>query len=327
MSFVIAHVILPLLTGTTIVYAPAGLPPTASTVADVLSYHDISLVTLTPLTLMQIHRDPALLDRIAGRVRRVVYSGGDIPAAAGDALSQRLEIRNAMASTECGLFHGLLPASLPAGHAWHSLAFHPSSNVAFVQREGDIYEAVVRRKESGYTQPVFRIFPEKTEYATGDLYRRNGEVEGLWEHQGRGDDMVVFASGEKFWPVDVERGLAQHAHVNEALIVGTGRERAALLLDVECTQGMTAEEAVDEVWPAIEATHSVLSPAARVLRAFIIVVDAERPFVKTPKGNVQRGTTAKLYAGHLARLDSEAAERGIAAPAAAVEMLTDGVQL
>ncbi|KAJ4344664.1 uncharacterized protein N0V89_012408 [Didymosphaeria variabile] len=308
MSFAIGNVILPLLTGTVVVYPPAGLPPSASTVAEALEHNSISQVTLSPITIVQIYRDPELLKRIASSVKRVMYSGGDIP-------------------TECGIFHGITPTSVPAGQHWHSLSFHPSSNVHFVQREGDIYEAVIRRKEHENTQTVFHIFPEKQEYATGDLYKKNREVEGLWDHQGRADDMLVFASGEKSWPVEVEKRIAQHSDVNEALIIGTGRESAALLLDVQNPQGLTKEEVLDRVWPDIEATHSICSPAARILRELVVVADPERPFVKTPKGNVQRAATAKLYADDLARTDKEAAERGVAAPATAVEILTDGVQL
>ncbi|KAK7184068.1 thioester reductase domain-containing protein [Paraphaeosphaeria sporulosa] len=328
MSFVIGNVILPLLTGTTVVYPPAGVPPSATSVAEVAEANDISLIALSPLTILQLHQDDKLLDRIAARVPRLLYSGGDIPTAVGDALSKKVHLANAMASTECGIYHGIVPASLPVGTAWHSLGFHPASNVTFVQREGDIYEAIIRRTENKHTQPIFRIFPDKQEYATGDLYRRHSQLEGLWDHQGRNDDMLVFASGEKFWPVDVESRISQHPSVSEALVIGTGRQRAALLLELQPTAGeRTTKETLDEVWPAIEATHAMCSPAARILRAFVVVADQERPFVKTPKGTVARGPTATLYAAALAELDRAATQRGIAAPESAVEISTGGVQL
>lgn len=330
MSFIIANIILPLLTGTTVVYAPAGTVPTASTVADVVEETGVSSLCLTPLTLLQISQDAELQTRIAAHVKRIVYAGGDLPLSIGNVLADTFQLTNVMASTEYGIFHGITPISLPQGKKnehWHALGFHPASNVHFVQREADadIYEAVVRRKDTGHTQTVFRLFPSSQEVATGDLYRKHASVDGLWDYAGRSDDMIIFASGEKFWPLDVERRISQHADVHEALIIGTGRERVVLLLDIPAAKELGRQEAIDRIWPVIEATHDACSPAAQILREFILVADPERPFVRTPKGSVQRGDTARLYAEDIAKLDGEAAERNIAAPPSAVEILTKGV--
>ena len=150
----------------------------------------------------------------------------------------------------------------------------------------------------------------------------------MWEYLGRGDDMVVFASGEKFWPGDVEQRISAHADVAAALVVGTGRARGALLLELDDkARHQSAEEVLERVWPVIQEVHAVCSPAARIVRELVVVADAERPFIRTPKGSVARGPTTRLYAQDLDVKYKTAVEKGVAAPAGAVDILLDGVEV
>lgn len=332
MSFIIGNIILPLLTGTTILYAPPGIVPSACTAAEAAESTRVSLLGLTPQTTIQIAQDSDLLARIVAAGPRVLYAGGDMPTSVGAALSQRLRLSSAMASTEFGLYHGFVRTSL-ADHSstWHAQTFHPSCGVDFVpvpDQNPDIFQAVVRRTPDAPVQPVFRIFPDTQEYATGDLYQKSAVGQEMWEYLGRADDMIIFSSGEKFWPGDVERDIAAHADVACALVVGTGRARSALLLEPTPRVGCLGGEALlGRVWPAIRATHAVCSPAARIRRALVVVADAGRPFVRTPKGSVARGPTARLYARDLdARYEAAAAE-GVEAPESAGEILVRGAQV
>jgi acyl-coenzyme A synthetase/AMP-(fatty) acid ligase len=318
------NVLFPLLTDTVVVYPLAALPPSGNMVADVLDHNKVDIVCLIPTVIEQIRRDPDLLNRISAKVSRMMWSGGDIPAQAGDALSSRFELFNQMGATELGLFHQIAPAGKWGGSNWHYLGFHPDSNVRFVHREGEVYEAVIRRKDHGYTQTIFHVFPDKQEYATGDLYKMHPTEPDLWDFQGRNDDMIVLASSEKFWPVAVEKLIVQHPNVRDAVVIGTGRVRPVLLLDVESAQNVGLEKVLADVWPVIEATHAICSPAARIQKEFIVVVDPARPLVRTAKGNVQRAATTKLYADDLARLDEKVR---VAAPAAAMEVLAEGTRM
>jgi acyl-coenzyme A synthetase/AMP-(fatty) acid ligase len=317
----------PILTGTVNVYPLPGEPPSGDQVANVLAHNQIDILCLIPPVIEQIGRNPQLLQKLSAHVDQMMWSGGDISTEAGNAISTRFKLFSQVGSTEVGLFHHIRPAEEWNYENWHYVGFHPSSNVQLIHREGRSHEAVVQRNTNDYTQTVFNLFPESLEYTTGDLFTQHPHQSQLWEYQGRSDDMLVFLSGEKFYPVDVERILCRNPGIQEAILIGTGRSQAALLLDLvrgNDEHDGDIHKTLERIWPVIDATNE-LSPAyAKVSRDCILVVDPKRPIIRTAKGNVQRNATIKLYQNEITKLDEAAANSNATVPHTACELLTEG---
>jgi len=109
--------------------------------------------------------------------------------------------------------------------------------------------------------------------------------------------MLVFLNGLKFFPTVAEERIAGHAGVEEAMMVGTRRPKAALILRL----GHGVQ--VEDVWSLVEEVSRDAHLDARVDKHMVLVV--EQPFLKTPKGTVKRRDMLDLYAKELDGLYEE----------------------
>ncbi|KAF7911609.1 hypothetical protein EAE99_011072 [Botrytis elliptica] len=64
---------------------------------------------------------------------------------------------------------------------------------------------------------------------------------------------------------------------------------------------------MDTLWPTIQAANRDCPAHARVLRSFIIIASADKPFPRAGKETIQRASVPVLYAEELERLYSEKA--------------------
>lgn len=54
-----------------------------------------------------------------------------------------------------------------------------------------------------------------------------------WRHQGREDDMIVFANGWNFNPIVHEQLIASHPAVKDIIVVGAGRCKPAAVIELQ----------------------------------------------------------------------------------------------
>ncbi|KAF2190026.1 acetyl-CoA synthetase-like protein [Zopfia rhizophila CBS 207.26] len=313
--------LMPIYTGTVTIYPLSGQPPSANMVIEALRSTTADVVCMIPPWLEQIAADPALLDELASSVDRIMWAGGDVSAEAGDSASKKLKLFTALGATEMGLWPLIHEAGPWKSEDWHHIRFHPAMNIQMQHRGGNIYEAVIKRNGEGYEQPIFKLFPELNEYPSGDLFVAKQGADSLWRYHGRSDDMLVFASGEKFHPVDVEKLLVRHPDIEEAIIVETGRPQAALLIQVSPKISGSYAEALESVWPVIEKMNDLSPMCAKVSRKHVLFVNSTKPVMRTAKGTVQRKATVKLYEEELDRLYEELQD--VAAPPSAYSLMTE----
>lgn len=148
-------------------------------------------------------------------------------------------------------------------------------------------------KGNHLVQPVFHIFPD-AEYDTGDLFKKHPDPgkEHLWQYYWRSDDLQVFASGEKLHPVAIEQLiLKERPRLQEALLVGTGRPKAVLLLEPKKAADERLDNSgkslLDEVLPSIELANKTLPLYAKLGKESIILTTSGKPLPRTAKGSVQ----------------------------------------
>lgn len=264
---------------------------------------DIAL--LVPSVVAELAYSPSLLRYCAEHLELIVYIGGDLPQQVGNIVAAELPLRCQWGASEVGMPQQLIPAGLDPRRDWKYTRFHPCTGAVFQKASNGLYELVIQRKEAlASTQPTFTIRGKENleEYHTRDLFMPHPTVPDAWAWKARADDIVVFLNGEKTNPITMEQHIVSSnpGLVNGALVIGTHRFQAALLLEPAGTAPRvhtTAEQArfIERVWPSIQEANRVAPAHALVEKALVFVADPDRPLVRAGKGTLQRGASAALY--------------------------------
>jgi thioester reductase-like protein len=279
----------------TIVLGP--FPPSAE-VANAIHVHgNVQHSCLAPMTLIDLAKDPEHLENFA-RLEQVTFGGGPLPQAVGNLITKKTKLLNCLGTTECGV----LPVQLCDSEDWAYMRVSPALGHEYRHVSEDLFEQVIVRKpELEPYQGVFATFPELKEWPMKDLYSKHPAKENVWLYQGRADDIIVFSTGEKINPLDMEHMINANDAVTEALVVGLGRFQSSLL--VEAVQPPTTaaekEELVNVMWPSVEAANKKCPSHGRIHRDMIIFTSPEKPMLRAGKGTVQRKPTVDLYSAEI----------------------------
>lgn len=198
---------------------------------------------------------------------------------------------------------GMWPTIRPSGEwireHWKYMRVHPAANVSFRHQSDDLYEALIVRNSDVEEQPIFEIFPDLQEFSSGDLFSRHTSHPELWQYRGRSDDLQVFGSGENYHPVVAEQRLASSPDIAEALLVGTGRPQAALLLEIKkgipLETPQQREEIMLRLWPFVEEVNKMCPTYAKITKDLTLILSPAKPMARAAKGTVQRSATVALY--------------------------------
>ncbi|RFU75191.1 nrps-like enzyme [Trichoderma arundinaceum] len=240
------------------------------------------------------------------------FGGGNLAPSVGDELvGKGVKLINIISSTEIVPY---LIQYQPEPELWQWIIINAEEMGADFRliSDDDIYEMFIRRKHprEPLRQALFYTFPEKTEWSTGDMYKKHPTKPNHWLYQGRTDNVIVFSTGEKLNPVSIEAAVVGHPAVRGALVVGQQRFQPALILEpYESPKNDVAMEAfIDSVWPIVEEVNKVTVAHGRIVRDMIAVSDATIPFALSPKGTLQRMATVKLYKDFIDRLYAQTDE-------------------
>ena len=239
--------------------------------------------------------------RTLGKLDRIIFGGAPLGIAAGDKISKVTNLQPSLGSTETGMYTTLLPT---AREDWAYFRFADVEGIEMQpvhenpEDDDGLREMVVTRRDLKY-QGVFHTFPDIEEWRTKDLFMRHPTKEGYWKYQGRRDDVIVLSNGEKFNPVTTEKTLEGTSLLKGALVVGTGRFQAGLLLepiwDTFKDDETAMAELIEAIWPLVEKANAEAPAHARIYRSKILVAKHEKPFLRAAKGSIMRKATNELY--------------------------------
>ncbi|KAI1815677.1 hypothetical protein GGS20DRAFT_316260 [Poronia punctata] len=266
---------------------------------------------LPPSILEDVSQSQELID-IFSQLKMIIIGGGSIAREAGDRLvKHRVRIFNSMNATEFGSFPVYYHEN---PELWAYFKFNTDAFGAEWRPvdDDDTYELVIVRKEKEPgLQGFFYTFPELNEYSTKDLYKRHPTYPDFYIYHGRADNIIVFSNGEKLNPVTIEDTVQDHPDVQGALVIGSNKFQAGLLL--EPVQSIEDEEdkrrLIDSVWPLVEKANHDSVAHGRISKELISVVKPNKPFFRSGKGTIQRAATVQLYSEEIDHLYEEA-ERG-----------------
>lgn len=288
--------------------APAAVGiVTAHGLVEALKHTPAEVAILVPSVVADLAQNPDQLAYCASHLSLILYIGGDLPQAIGDVVAAQIPLRCWWGASEVGIPHQLIPSGL-GPKDWRYIRFHPSVGAVFDHLYGDTYELVIRKDEA-LPQTSFSIRGQEhlDEYRTKDLFQPHPSVADAWCWRSRADDIVVFLNGEKTNPVSFEQHVvAENRELGGALVVGTQRFQAALLIDPVALNNTgpltTAEQAalIERVWPTVQEANAIAPAHARVEKSLILVVD--RPMIRAGKGTIQRAASIQQYQAQIEAL-------------------------
>ena len=185
---------------------------------------------------------------------------------------------------------------------WQYNYFHPTPGIQFREQTSGQYELVlIRDKQDEHIHPIWATFPKARlgeEWHIKDLWSKHPTKPNLWLYEGRVDDLIIFGNGSKHNPLAFEEQLRSNPLIKTALVVGTGHQQAAALIElvepIADTEG-AMERVREEVWPTVEAANKVAPKHGLVKKSHIIFSKPAKPFLRASKGTVQRSPTLRLY--------------------------------
>lgn len=299
---------------------PAGCIPIAPAAVGIVTAHGLvealkhtpaDVAVLVPSVVADLAQNPEQLDLCAKHLSLIMYIGGDLPQAIGDIVARKIPLRCWWGASEVGIPHQLIPSGL-GPNDWRYIRFHPSVGATFDPVADGSYELVIRQDKSlSGTQSTFSIRGQEKleEYRTKDLFQPHPTVPNAWCWRSRADDIIVFLNGEKTNPIGMEQHVvAKHSELGGALVVGTQRFQAALLIEPAALEAplTTAEQAelIEKIWPTVQEANAVVPAHAKVEKALILVVD--RPMIRSGKGTIQRAASIEQYSAKIEELYANA---------------------
>lgn len=150
-----------------------------------------------------------------------------------------------------------------------------------------------RSKDLLHPQYIFLTYPELENYSTGDLFSPHPSKLGHWKYESRADNTVLLSIGQNVNPRPLEDRIEKHRSIKSAIVVGNGRPRVCLLLELEDD---AVESSFDEkIWPHIQRASQGMRSYEKVQRSMIAFVRPDKPLPRTFKGAVRRGRACEIY--------------------------------
>ncbi|KAM4065705.1 male sterility protein [Hirsutella rhossiliensis] len=286
----------------TVILPSPSAPPTSDTLHGVLQHTTAAWAAVSPSTVESLGRNPDLLQVISEKLSRIAFLGGNPSLAMGNEVSRKLNICNLIGSSECGGFAQLIPEDHNGQmELWSYVHIHPQTGPVYQEYSPGLCELTIRRDlPCEPYQPLFTQLHSTEEFRTSDLFTAHPTIPGFWRHTGRVDDIIVFLNGEKTNPISFESHVVGHPDVAGALVFGTNRMEAGLLIEFTATEKnklllQKKREAIGMIWPRIEEANSLAPAHARIDDTLICIVSPERPMIRTPKGTIKRQETLRSY--------------------------------
>lgn len=299
-----------------VVFPPAG-PVMQNVIADTIDNIKIDSAFVSPLVLIDIAQNPAVLDKLA-TLKFVSSAGGPVPVPVGNIINPRVPILQTIGMTE-GM---VVPDVTSHPEEWAYFHFHPCSGFEMRPFSDTLYELIfIKKKELAHLQAIFMTFPNQDIYETKDLFSRHPKYPYLYKYETRKDDLVVLAHGEKFNPVAAEFQLAHHPWLSLVYIAGRNKVQTSVLLNpAEDRLESSDDEIIEAVWPSIEAVNKVIPAFAQIHRGFVKVL--RTPMPRTPKGTVARYEVERVFRDEIDAIyqDSDSARLASSEPTASIEI-------
>ncbi|KAM5472506.1 putative secondary metabolism biosynthetic enzyme [Microsporum audouinii] len=282
-----------------LVLLPAGRPVTADLMMLAINEAKPSAAAFAPSVLEDISNTPNGLE-ILSTLEYTFYGGAPLSRQCGDIVSKVTNLQAGIGSTE--MLH--VPSYIPLlPEDWEYFEWSNECGIAMEAAMDGIFELVMKQTFNRENQMIFYNYPGLSEWRTTDLFEKHPTKPGMWRYAGRADGMMTLSNGEKLNPLPFEKSMESHPWVRSALIIGSERFQAGLIIEPQPKQlTVGPREFIDHVWPRIENANAQCPTHAKVWKSMVILATPEKPFIFTSKGSIMRQATYQLYQAEIDQL-------------------------
>ena len=279
----------------TLVLLPPAKPPSADLVLLAMEKTKPTAIACAPSILEDINDTPGGLEALS-KLDIIYFGGAPLAHSSGEQISKVTKLVNGIGSTEMYFAATYVPVD-PAD--WEYFEWDPRAGIEMeATTNPDLAEMVLKRDPAMDHQFVFHNFPSLDEWRTRDLFERHPTKPMLWRYVGRTDDVLVLSNGEKINPVHFEKALEGHSRIKGALMVGSRRFQAGLILEPHSERPREVADTdsfIQQIWPWVDRANAKYPAYARVWRSMITLTAPDKSFVRTAKGSVMRRATYQLF--------------------------------
>lgn len=318
--------------GCPVVLPTPDRPITSDLIIECLDRADVDSVSLPPGLIEELSQSKEGIEALT-KMHCVSFTGSNLARECGNRLIEHgVRLLSVMGSTEWAplpLYENPNPA------LWQYFRFHTEAMGCEFRKwdfEEGVYEMVIVRKKENQNHPgyqgVFYTFPNLNEWSTNDLYRPHPALPDYWIYHGRTDNIIIFSNAEKLNPVTIEEIICGHPELKAALVVGSQRFQAGLVVEPHAHPDTEAGERalLDRVWPWVERANIETVQHGRISRDMVALSNPEKPFLRASQGYVQRALTIKLYEEEIHKMYETSSANSDDAPTLNLESQKDLIQ-
>ncbi|KAJ4317875.1 hypothetical protein N0V94_004705 [Neodidymelliopsis sp. IMI 364377] len=246
---------------------------------------EVKYFSSVPYVLQMMESDEQGL-ALLQKIDIVGVGGAALPAEVGDRLAKSgVNLISRFGSAECGFVMSSF-RDFSADHDWQYLRnYNPAKLLHFEQREDNLAELVIK---PGWPHMAKQNRPDGS-FATADLFAPHPSIPDAWIYNSRADSQLTLITGKKFDPAPLEDAIATSPHVDDVLIFGTNRPYpGALLLRSEQASGLSGQELLEAIKPAVEKLNRDSQDHARIPHHMLIPLPHQEPLEKSSKGTLIR---------------------------------------
>ncbi|KAL4946430.1 hypothetical protein BDV06DRAFT_182532 [Aspergillus oleicola] len=230
----------------------------------------------------------------------VTYAGAPCPDDLGDRLvAEGVRFGGMFGLTEAGLVAESISRPIGDPH-WNYLQFFENIKPYVWMKDigNGLYEAVYLAGHPALTSSNSQDPPGS--YHSRDVFAPHPKIPDRWKYITRLDDRIMLVNGEKVLPLPIEGTIKQNAFVDEAVVVGVGKEVPGLLLfRSESAQKLSDAEFLDIVWPSIQDANSRAEQFSQITRDMICILPQGSVRPRTDKGSMIRAQVYARYADEI----------------------------
>ncbi|KAF2815286.1 acetyl-CoA synthetase-like protein, partial [Mytilinidion resinicola] len=311
----------PVFCGVMSVVGPASKVPTPALADEMHRFANIDGGLYAPAFLEDLIANPSYKPNLL-KLKCIIFAGAPLSKLPGDFLAQQNIISPMIGSTE-GAWWSTVPV-IPMKHLtngrqldskldwrdWEYYRFHPWSGATFEPAHDDLYELVaVKTPESHLTMNFWKVpeLKDITTFRTKDLFSPHPDPakaeKGLWRYRGRTDDLIVLTGEVKMYVASAEERLkTANPLIKDAVAGGQGRRIPFLLLELRAPSYVNGDRNgaelgnLEDVWKTVEKVNETILAETRFKKELVLIAGKDKPFLRLPKGPVDRRQTLGLYA-------------------------------
>ncbi|KAE8449261.1 hypothetical protein EG329_008428 [Mollisiaceae sp. DMI_Dod_QoI] len=220
--------------------------------------------------------------------------------------SNDVNVKTTYGSTEIGPPFRTIPHTRDNSKCYTFRNLYPDSKFLKMDEVGEgLYECIVY-KGFELAAELWEGKPHDEPYRTNDLFIQDPPGSGFFVLQGRKDDILVHSNGENTTAGPLQLDIQSSSKlINRAIALGNLRPCVGLLVELHPEHNSSDPSVQGHVWDAVQAVNGRYPKHSQVMRSMIYILPKGCTLPVTPKGNIKRKETERIYATEIECLYSD----------------------